>query len=62
VVLAHQGGWDEILLVVAPVALFASVLWLANRRAQAQLDRRRADEPTATGPAIGADDEPSPEP
>ncbi len=33
--LAHQGGWDEVLLVAVPIALFAVVLWLANRRAGA---------------------------
>ena len=32
-VLAHQGGWDEVGLVVAPLAVFAWLLWLANRRA-----------------------------
>ena len=31
--LAHQGGWDEILLVAAPLALLAWLLVLANRRA-----------------------------
>lgn len=35
VVLAHQGGWDEVVLVAAPIAFFAVVLWLANRRAGA---------------------------
>lgn len=34
VVLAHQGGWDEILLVLAPIALFAGLLFVANRRAE----------------------------
>lgn len=33
VVLAHQGGWDEALLVVAPVALFVVLLRIANARA-----------------------------
>lgn len=37
-VLAHQGGWDEILLVLAPVGLFAFLLFLANRRAGKLLD------------------------
>lgn len=31
--LAHQGGWDEILLVVGPIALLAGLLRLANKRA-----------------------------
>lgn len=42
-VLAHQGGWDEVLLVLTPVSLFAGLLWLANRRANAQLQRRDED-------------------
>jgi len=41
-VLAHQGGWDEILLVLTPIALFAGLLWLANIRANRELQRRRA--------------------
>ncbi len=35
--LAHQGGWDEIALVATPIAVFAGLLWLANRRAEARL-------------------------
>ena len=31
--LAHQGGWDEILLVVGPIALLGGLLRLANKRA-----------------------------
>lgn len=42
-VLAHQGGWDEILLVLTPIALFAGLLWLANTRANKELKRRRAE-------------------
>ena len=30
---AHQGGWDEVLLVAVPLGLMAWLLWLANRRA-----------------------------
>jgi len=30
--LAHQGGWDEILLVVGPIAVIVGLLWLAKRR------------------------------
>lgn len=29
---AHQGGWDEILLVAGPMAMIAGLLWLARRR------------------------------
>jgi len=41
--LAHQGGWDEILLVLTPIALFAGLLWLANTRANKELQRRKAE-------------------
>ncbi len=37
--LAHQGGWDEILLVVGPLAVVGLLLWLANRRVTAQLNQ-----------------------
>lgn len=33
VVLAHQGGWDEALMVIVPVGLFVGLLWAATRRA-----------------------------
>jgi hypothetical protein len=43
--LAHQGGWDEILLVVGPMALVAGLLWLAKRRVTRA---SRAGPPTQT--------------
>ena len=43
VVLAHQGGWDEVLLVLLPIGLFAFLLWVANRRA-ARLQQDEADQ------------------
>ena len=33
-VLAHQGGWDEMLMVLAPLVVFAGLLVLARRRAE----------------------------
>lgn len=42
-VLAHQGGWDEILLVVGPLAIVAFLLWIANRRVSAQLEDSASD-------------------
>ena len=32
-VLAHQGGWDELLMVLVPILIFAGLLVVANRRA-----------------------------
>ena len=49
VVLAHQGGWDEVLLVAAPLSLFAGLLYLANRRAD-RLVAHRHEEPPADEP------------
>jgi len=31
-VLAHQGGWDEALMVAVPLAIFVGLLWLAYRK------------------------------
>jgi hypothetical protein len=58
-VVAHQGGWDEILMVVVPLAIIGLLLWLANRRVSAQLaagegaDKERASGRTSTS---GADE------
>ncbi len=47
-VFGHQGGWDEILFVLLPIALFAGLLAIANRRAMRdQADREPADPPDA---------------
>jgi hypothetical protein len=37
-VLAHQGGWDEILFVFVPIAIFAGLLAIANNRANARMN------------------------
>lgn len=36
-VLAHQGGWDEVLLVGAPIVAIVALLAIAKRRADAAL-------------------------
>lgn len=41
---AHQGGWDEILFVIAPMAIFGGLLWLANKRADKQLNSGQTQE------------------
>jgi hypothetical protein len=58
VLLAHQGGWDEILLVLVPIVLFAVLLVIANRRANVIEARRGADEPRGDGSAPGRGDGP----
>jgi hypothetical protein len=45
-VLAHQGGWDEILMVLVPMAVIAWLLWMA---------RRRVERSSGDGPPSGED-------
>lgn len=40
---AHQGGWDEALLVLVPIGLFVGLLLLANKRAKAIQAKRQAE-------------------
>ena len=56
--LAHQGGWDEVLLVLGPLLVFAVLLLVAKRRAeqeaaaeaaQAELDADGAGDPPTRG-------------
>ena len=50
--LAHQGGWDEILFVLLPIAVFAGLLALANKRAaREQAEREARDEGEPPDPA-----------
>ncbi len=41
--LAHQGGWDEMLMVAAPIALFYGILRIAKRRADSLPDSGSLD-------------------
>ena len=47
--LAHQGGWDEMLLVAGPVALIVLVLWRATIRVERQAAAKRALAPNDVG-------------
>ena len=46
-VLAHQGGWDEMLMVLVPIAVLAGLLAVAKRRA----DRAGPDDGDTSGDA-----------
>ncbi len=35
VLIAHQGGWDEALLIGAPILIIMGLLWLAKHRVDA---------------------------
>lgn len=43
VILGHQGGWDEALMVLVPIGLFVGLLLLANKRAKAIQAKRLED-------------------
>ena len=45
--LAHQGGWDEVLLVAGPIVAIVGLLMLAKRRVDSAAEQ-----------AAGHDDEP----
>jgi hypothetical protein len=48
-VLAHQGGWDELLFVLVPISLFAGLLAIANKRAARDQAAREEDDVTPDG-------------
>ncbi len=50
VIVAHQGGWDEVLLIAGPILVIALLLTVAKRRVDAARRAAEAepapDEPT----------------
>ncbi len=40
--IAHQGGWDELLLVLGPIAVIVGLLMLARKRVDAA-EQNKAD-------------------
>jgi hypothetical protein len=50
--LAHQGGWDEMLFVAVPILIFGSLLAVANRRAS------RIERQPPSGDGLPGDDQP----
>ncbi len=52
--LAHQGGWDEVLMVLVPIVIFGGLLVMANRRADTIESERNRDDATGhDGPSSG---------
>lgn len=37
IIVAHQGGWDEALMIGVPIVAIGALLWLAKRRVDRQL-------------------------
>lgn len=47
-VLAHQGGWDEILMLVVPAALVLGAIAWAERRRKGRRTSEGREDPAAT--------------
>ena len=47
--LAHQGGWDEVLFVAVPLVVFAVLLRIAKRRAEAEGETEQAEQADQDG-------------
>jgi hypothetical protein len=57
-IFAHQGGWDEILMVLGPLAILFVILLLANKRARKLAETRDNEDPVAS--AVDAHTDASP--
>ena len=56
VVLAHQGGWDEMLFVLVPLLVFLTLQWLNRRKMRQQGDdgQKRGEQGSRRGRATAA--------
>ena len=61
-ILAHQGGWDEMLMVLTPIAVFALLLKMANSRANKARDEQAAAQTSSLTPADDPADGPADDP
>jgi len=53
-VLAHQGGWDEILYVALPAAALLYALRRAEKRARVKAEAKEAEKAANEDPSPGA--------
>ena len=53
VLLAHEGGWDEALLIGAPILIIMGLLWLAKRRVDGAHETAQGPSPETT-PGAGS--------
>jgi hypothetical protein len=50
--IAHQGGWDEMLLVLGPIAVIIGLLSLARKRVEAADQKPAAKGTAPSGPKV----------
>ena len=48
-ILAHQGGWDEILIIVGPIAAVVGIVALVRRRLNREAEEVETDVASPTG-------------
>jgi hypothetical protein len=58
--IAHQGGWDEILLVLGPIAVIVGLLMMARKRVEAAEQKGAAKAPATKAQGKGAKSPASP--
>jgi hypothetical protein len=51
-VLAHQGGWDEMLMVLGPILVIILLLRLAKKRAERSAPAETPDSDEPAPPAV----------
>ena len=42
-ILAHQGGWDEILIIIGPIAAIVGIVALVRRRLRHEAEERHEE-------------------
>jgi hypothetical protein len=55
VIVAHQGGWDEVLLIGGPIIIIAGLLILAKKRVDSALPDSQDSESSLNGGADGGE-------
>ena len=48
-ILAHQGGWDEILIIIGPIAAIVGIVALVRRRLHREAEETETDVASPTG-------------
>ena len=55
VIVAHQGGWDEVMLIGGPIIVIAGLLILAKKRVDSALPGSQDSESSFDGGANGGE-------
>lgn len=53
-IVAHQGGWDEVMLIGGPILVIAGLLFLAKKRVDSALPNNQESGATLDGSTDGS--------